>query len=222
MPAASTSIGSSCAGMRRLSTREVLDRLRGLRGEHVLNVDLEHWRRQVLSSPWVEYVAIRRVLPSTIEIFVRERQPMAIGRVHDELYLVDSGGNIIDKYGPSYAQFDLPLVDGLSPPEGRSAAGGRPPRGAGGTRDRRTAERRPAVPQGVADRRERRARRGCDPRRRPRAGPARRRPVPGAAADVLELAPRLREQVPVIDSVDLRIDGRVYVKPVRTSASVMR
>jgi cell division septal protein FtsQ len=38
----------------------------------------------------------------------------------------------------------------------------------------------------------------------------------------LELAPRLREQVPAIDSVDLRIDGRVYVKPVRTAASVMR
>jgi len=53
-------------GNARVPTREVLDRLRGLRGEHVLNVDLEHWRHQVLLSPWVEYAAIRRVLPSPL------------------------------------------------------------------------------------------------------------------------------------------------------------
>src|SRR5204862_8225477 len=98
----------------RLPTGEVLALLEGLRGEHVLHVDLERWRRRLLGSPWVEQAALRRVLPSTIEVFIRERQPLAIGRVHGDLYLVDDSGRIIDDYGPNYAKFDLPLVDGLA------------------------------------------------------------------------------------------------------------
>lgn len=209
-------------GNARLSTREVLDRLRGLRGEHVLNVDLEHWRRQVLSSPWVEYAAIRRVLPSTIEIFVRERQPMAIGRVHDELYLVDSGGNIIDEYGPSYAQFDLPLVDGLSPQKaGQPLVDDRRAELAGrviaALRSDDQLYRK--VSQIVVNDEHDAAVILDGDRALVRLGDDQFRE---RLQMYLELAPRLREQVPVIDSVDLRIDGRVYVKPVRTSASVMR
>ena len=42
-----------------------------------------------------------------------ERRPMGIGRVGRELYLVDARGMIIDEYGPNYAEFDLPIIDGL-------------------------------------------------------------------------------------------------------------
>ena len=38
---------------------------------------------------------------------------MAVCRLGDQLYLVDSTGVIIDDYGPQYVQFDLPIVDGL-------------------------------------------------------------------------------------------------------------
>jgi cell division septal protein FtsQ len=42
-----------------------------------------------------------------------ERVPMAIARLGDQLYLVDRSGVVIDEFGPSYHQFDLPIVDGL-------------------------------------------------------------------------------------------------------------
>ena len=110
-------------GNDRLSTGEVLVLLDGLSGQHLLSVDLDHWQRRLLSSPWVGHAALRRVLPSTVEVRLEERQPMAIGRLGADLYLIDAGGHIIDEYGPNYAQFDLPIIDGLgAPPSAGGAA----------------------------------------------------------------------------------------------------
>jgi cell division protein FtsQ len=103
-------------GNVHLSTGDVVALLEGMRGEHVLHVDLEYWRSRVMQSPWVEDAGLRRLLPSTIEVVIRERQPIAIGRLRSELYLVDATGHVIDEYGPGYAQFDLPIVDGLVTP----------------------------------------------------------------------------------------------------------
>ena len=43
-----------------------------------------------------------------------ERHPLAIGRIGEELYLVDEHGAIIDEFGPRYADLDLPILDGLA------------------------------------------------------------------------------------------------------------
>ena len=110
-------------GNHRLAEGEVVAMLEGLRGQHILLVDLESWRRRLLGSPWIDQAALRRVLPSTVEVMVHERQPMAIARMSDSLYLVDEEGLVIDEYDPSYAQLDLPIVDGLadrSPGDGPS------------------------------------------------------------------------------------------------------
>jgi cell division septal protein FtsQ len=101
-------------GNQRLSTGEVLVLLEGLRGQHLLALDLERWQRRVMSSPWVGHASLRRVLPSTVEVTLSEREPMAIGRLAADLYLIDADGHVIDEYGPEYAQFDLPIIDGLS------------------------------------------------------------------------------------------------------------
>jgi cell division septal protein FtsQ len=54
-----------------------------------------------------------RVLPATVTIQVTERQPMAVARLADQLFLVDADGVVIDEYGPRYSRLDLPFVDGL-------------------------------------------------------------------------------------------------------------
>src|SRR5918996_995929 len=68
----------------------------------------------LMSSPWVEDATLRRMLPATVEIVVRERRPIGIGRIANGLYLVDARGVIVDEYGPNYADFDLPIIDGLA------------------------------------------------------------------------------------------------------------
>lgn len=110
-------------GNEHLARGEVLALLTGLQGQHLLRTDLDVWRRRVLGSPWVEQAALRRVLPSTVEVVIRERTPMAIGRIRGDLYLVDEQGTVIDDFGPNYAQFDLPIVDGLADETGRGREG---------------------------------------------------------------------------------------------------
>jgi cell division protein FtsQ len=107
----------SVRGNHRLSTGEVLALVEGIRGEPILLARLDEWRERLLASPWVQDATFRRILPSRIEIVVRERQPIGIGRVGRALYLVDPRGVIVDEYGPAYADIDLPIIDGLvSPP----------------------------------------------------------------------------------------------------------
>jgi cell division protein FtsQ len=105
-------------GNDRLSRGEALALLADLRGRNILSVDLEKSRARLLASPWVETAVVRRVLPSTLDVVVRERVPMGIARLGRDLYLVDQHGVVIDEYGPIYADLDLPVIDGLaSPPQ---------------------------------------------------------------------------------------------------------
>ena len=114
-------VGSSWLEVRRiqvrgnawLSTGEVEALVTGLHGQNILRVDLDDYRRRLRDSPWVEQVTLYRTLPSTIEVQIVERTPMAIARLDRQMYLVDETGVVIDAFGPEYREFDLPIVDGL-------------------------------------------------------------------------------------------------------------
>jgi cell division protein FtsQ len=104
----------SVTGTEHLSNGDVLALVEGLRGRNILFVSLEEWRRQVLGCPWVADAMLRRSLPRTIEVHIVERRPLGISRAGEALFLVDEHGDEIDEYGPRYANFDLPIIDGLA------------------------------------------------------------------------------------------------------------
>lgn len=101
-------------GNHRLSTGEIDALIGSVRGQSLLLVDLQQFRARLLESPWVASVNVRRMLPSTIEVQVVERDPVAVARLSQRLFLVDGAGVIIGEYGPQYADLDLPIVDGMS------------------------------------------------------------------------------------------------------------
>ena len=105
-------------GAERLPEGEVLALVPGLRGAGILSVDLEHHRRRLSASPWLAGAALRRRLPSTVEVFVTERRPIALARFGGRLFLLDAAGAVVDGYGPRFADLDLPIVDGLTGGEG--------------------------------------------------------------------------------------------------------
>jgi cell division protein FtsQ len=200
-------------GNDRLATREALALIGAVRGEHVLTVDLDAWQARLQESPWVEQASLRRVFPSTIEVTIAERQPMALGRVGDHLYLVDAGGRIIDEYGPTYAQMDLPIVDGLA-----DAQDGAPlvdeARAALAARLIAALRRHPALFRKVSQIDVRNDRDAVvlleGDQARLRLGDDR---FAERLQAYLELAPALRQRVPDIDYVDMRFENRVYVRP---------
>lgn len=201
-------------GNARMSRGEVVALLEGLRGRNMVTVDLEAWRQRLLGSPWVANAAIRRVLPGTVDVLVSERVPIGIGRVGHALYLVDRHGNLIDEFGPNYADLDLPIIDGLA------AA----PSGAGLVVDEQRALLASRLLAALGARPEL-ARRVSqvdvtDPRDAVlilkgdtalvRVGDDR---FTERLQSYVDLVPALRERVPDIDYVDLRFGERVYVRP---------
>ncbi|MGE0445335.1 MAG: cell division protein FtsQ/DivIB [Vicinamibacterales bacterium] len=204
----------SVEGNSRMSRGEVLALLEGLNGQHMVAVDLEEWRGKLLTSPWVEDAAVRRMLPGSVAVQIVEREPLAIGRIGDRLYLVDRDGNVIDEYGPNYASLDLPIIDGL---EAANTAGGLlidASRAALAARVLAALQARPDLAGRVSQ---------IDVSDVHDAVVL----LKGDTAYVrigeeqfvermqsyLDIAPVLREQVPDIDYVDLRFDERVYVRP---------
>jgi cell division protein FtsQ len=100
-------------GNERVPSETIIRAVHGLKGQNLMWVDLDAWRARLLASPWVKDAVLRRTLPSTVEIVVSERTPTVIGRIGGRLFLVDEQGFVIDQFGPRYASFDLPIVDGL-------------------------------------------------------------------------------------------------------------
>ena len=203
-------------GNDRLSRGEAMALVGDLHGQNILAVRLEDWRQRLMTSPWVEDAVLRRVLPNTLDVLVRERTPMGIARLGRDLYLVDHRGVVIDEYGPSYADLDLPMIDGLAPPPGHDAPV---------MDERRTA----LVARLLADvaPHEQLASRVSqidvhDARDAVvlldgdtvmlRLGD---RDFAARLQDYLDVATALRDRVSAIDSVDLRFGERMYVRPGR-------
>ena len=202
-------------GNKRLSSGEIMILLEDLKGESLPFVDLSVWRQRLETSAWLESAVIRRVLPSTIEVTVTERVPMGVGRIDGALYLVDRFGTVIDEFGPNYSDLDLPVIDGLVHGSGTTGI---------------------AIDTFRADL----AARLLDQLRYQRSDLAKLVSqidvsdrddavviLEGEQARVhvgsnrfaerlqsfLELVPTLRERVPKMDYVDLRLDDRMYVRP---------
>ena len=198
-------------GNHRLSKGEVASLLDGLQGESILAIDLEDWRRGVMNSPWVADASLRRTLPSTVDVTVRERAPLGIGRINGSLYLVDERGAVIDEYGPNYADLDLPIIDGLSSvPDDSNPDVSRAMLAHRLMESLRAQDMASRVSQiDVSDSRNAVILLDGDPTAI-RLGNER---FVERLQAYFDLAPALREQVPNIDYVDLRFDERVYVRP---------
>jgi cell division protein FtsQ len=209
-------------GNHRLAEDDVRALLEGLPGQNLVWTDLAAWRSRLLSSPWIRDASIRRSLPSTVEVVIAERQPIGIGRIGRELYLVDERGSVIDRYGPAYAELDLPIIDGLASPADtkpatEKSASGADARAYLAARLMAALRTRPEVASRVSQ---------VDVRDLHNAAVI----LNGDPAVIyvgedrflarlesyLELAAAVRERVEEIDYVDLRFDERIYVRPVAT------
>jgi cell division protein FtsQ len=202
-------------GNERLSTGEVLALVDGLSGSNILTVDLSEWQRRLLASPWVESANLRRVLPSRVDIELRERRPIGLARLRGSVYLVDAHGVVIDDFGPNYADLDLPMIDGLAAVPGADASA--------------VDEARARLAAGLI------AALQARPDLAARVSQIDVSDAHDAVViltgdtvmlrlgeeqfvdriqEYLDLAPTLRERLPDIDYVDLRFDERLYVRPV--------
>ena len=187
-------------GNQRLSEGDVLAVLTGLRGESLGYLD------QLTGAQTVSDAPGRVLVPGEPEAEAERRS--------------DDRGIIIDQYGPQYAQFDLPMIDGLSasPAEGGTMTDGA--RAELAARVIAAVAARPAIARrlsqiDVTDAHNASVILSGDPAVI-RLGDDR---FLQRVEAYIQLAPALRERVSEIDYVDLRFDDRIYVRPVNAKAT---
>jgi cell division protein FtsQ len=100
-------------GTRHLDEQSLHLLLKRSLPSNLLKADLPHLRRIVEAEPWVKNASVRRRLPNLLLISIVEREPAAAATIDGELFVVDSEGIILERFGPRYQSLDGPLVVGL-------------------------------------------------------------------------------------------------------------
>lgn len=202
------------SGNARMARGEVMSLLEGLTGSNMIRLDLAAWRQKLLASPWVADAAIRRVLPGTVDVLISEREPIGIARLGQVLYLIDREGNVVDEFGPNYAEFDLAIIDGVAEagPQGGPVID--QARAAFAARLLTSLQAHPDLSRRVSQVDVTDLRDGVvildGDTTLVRVGDEQ---FAERLQSYVDLAPALREQVPDMDYVDVRFGERVYVRP---------
>lgn len=81
---------------------------------HMLKLDEEKIKEGIESKePYLEVVSVKKHLPKTVVIEVKERQPKALIEYADNYYLVDSDANVLDIF-TALPEEVYPVVNGFS------------------------------------------------------------------------------------------------------------
>jgi cell division septal protein FtsQ len=78
-------------------------------GENLLTADLRHVERRLEGLPWVRSVHVVRHPPSAVEIRIEVRQPVAVVRLQNALWIVDAHGVVLAPGSkPGLIEIDAP------------------------------------------------------------------------------------------------------------------
>ncbi len=95
---------------KKISENEII-KLTGLKGgERLFSIPVKKIQKRILTNTKIEKVVIVKRLPYTLEIRVKEREPLAIVTKNNKGFLIDKNGVIIDTILPEDYQF-YPVVE---------------------------------------------------------------------------------------------------------------
>ncbi|MEA3471109.1 MAG: FtsQ-type POTRA domain-containing protein, partial [Thermodesulfobacteriota bacterium] len=99
-------------GCEKVSEREILD-LAGVDASmNILAVNLDKMTDKIKGNPWIKDVSIGRELPNRLVIEIIEREPAALIKKNESLYIVDRGEEIFKGFGEDDC-INLPVLTGF-------------------------------------------------------------------------------------------------------------
>lgn len=97
-------------GNAQVKTEDILDACGLRKGENSLLVNVHDAEQRLVGNPWIENVSIRRELPGSFTITVKERVPLFCARKDNTLYYINASGEIIAPVSTSNFR-SLPVLE---------------------------------------------------------------------------------------------------------------
>ncbi len=102
-------------GLSKTDEDDVLSAVGPVIGASMLHFDADRARASVEQLGWVRTAAVSRLLPNTVHVSVREREPAAVWQLSGNLHLIDNAGAVIREVN-AFEYADLPLIVGAGAP----------------------------------------------------------------------------------------------------------
>jgi cell division protein FtsQ len=102
-------------GRSETKQKDLLAAVRLVRGAPILAFDLEAAQKRIEKLPWIKSATVERMLPDTVLLSVKERQPMALWQYKGVFALIDTDGEVILKTGLERFSDLLVVVGGDAP-----------------------------------------------------------------------------------------------------------
>ncbi|HHW41542.1 MAG TPA: FtsQ-type POTRA domain-containing protein [Syntrophomonadaceae bacterium] len=99
-------------GLQRISLSELTEESGLSKGQNLFRVDTDRVKRRLLKDPLIERAEVKRRLPRTIVIEIKERQPRALFLANDAFLVIDRKGYCLDKIS-SMRSYNLPIITGI-------------------------------------------------------------------------------------------------------------
>ena len=112
-------------GLSAVPESAIRELIGSVEGRNSLTLDMKEIGERLLTHPWIESVDMRRELPATLVVVVRERVPAFIAVFGTKAWMMDGKGTLIEAVD-SPEQMSRPLLTGA-----KIKNGGEPAAGAG-------------------------------------------------------------------------------------------
>lgn len=103
-------------GRKETPKEDVMLALGVLKGDPILDIDLEAARQRIVDLPWVTSAVVERRLPGTLRVTLTEAEPLALWQKQGTFYLVSRTGDVLAV--KDVARFGkLPVIVGEAAPQ---------------------------------------------------------------------------------------------------------
>ena len=83
-------------GRKNTGVEEILRSMRVKKGMPIFDLDTNATLKNIKNLPWVKEGLIKRKLPSSIFVYLEEKQPIALWKSADKFWLIDEWGDVIN------------------------------------------------------------------------------------------------------------------------------
>src|ERR1700745_4356111 len=105
------------SGTHNVPHAQVMDVFGGDIGRNIFFIPLAERKAQLEKIPWIESASVMRFVPNRLQVEVHERKPIAFARLGSRIWLIDSGGTLMELPGAGKQKYSFPVIVGMNPGE---------------------------------------------------------------------------------------------------------